>query len=507
MNNKVCGIIGTYPNKDKTAVLSGIQKLKHRGPDNDAIVNTSNGTFGHTRLSIIDVEMGHQPMSHRGSSIVFNGEIYNYRELRKLIAVSQKTKSDTEVVLQLYQQFGPECTSLLDGMFAFAISDETSFFLARDPLGIKPLYYTNANDTLYFASEIKALYEISAEVKEFPAGHWWHSDYGLRQYYQLNEGTIFDQRLQEDSLAEILKAISSKLQKAVEKRMIADPDVPVGISLSGGLDSSVVAALAKLGKENLNTFVVGISGSTDLAASKDVAKYLGTSHHIYEYSFEEMLEELPAVIYHLESFDAALIRSAIPNYFLAKLASDHVKVILTGEGADELFAGYEYLEPVTDTKVLQKELLTITGNLHNTNLQRADRMSMAHGLEARVPFLDKEFVDFSLSLPAKWKLRRDGWDEKELLRRAFEGLIPEKILRRPKKKFSDGAGSMGMLSEYANNKFSDFEYHQHRVVADDVVLRSKEELLYHLIYRDMFGDDFPTNIVGRTRSVTDTELN
>lgn len=502
----MCGIIGTYPYRNNSAVLQGIQKLQHRGPDDDAIVSTNHGTFGHTRLSIIDIEKGHQPMRHGNSLIVLNGEIYNYRELTKLSAYTQKTKSDTEVVLRLYRQFGPDCVSLLDGMFAFAIADGTSIFLARDPLGIKPLYYVIEKGMLYFASEIKALNKISSEVQEFPAGHWWHSEYGLNRYYHLKKESILDQQLLENSLEKNLADISGKLQQAVEKRMLADKGVPVGVSLSGGLDSSIVAAYAKNVKEELNTFVVGISGSADLAASQDVSNYLGTSHHVYEYTFDEMIEALPEVIYHLESFDAALIRSAIPNYFLAKLASDHVKVILTGEGADELYAGYEYLESINDPEVLQKELLIITGNLHNTNLQRADRMSMAYGLEARVPFLDKEFVDFSLAIPAKFKLHNDDWADKELLRRAFIGLVPEDVLRRPKMKFSDGAGSMDMLAEHANNIISDKEFIFHQDVVEKIGLRSKEELFYYQIFQSLFGDSISPSIVGRTRSITRDEL-
>lgn len=502
----MCGIVGTFPNADKRAVLNGIRKLKHRGPDHQAFVKTPNGTLGHTRLSIIDVKKGHQPMMHEGSWIVFNGEVYNFQKLRRLISGPLKTQSDTEVILHLYNQFGPESISLLDGMFALAIKDGKSLFLARDPLGIKPLYYAVAEGTLYFASEIKALFEISNEVKEFPAGHWWHAEYGLRKYYQLNEATIFDQQLPGGSLEDNLTAIKRKLQEAVDKRMIADADVPVGVSLSGGLDSSIVAAFARDTKDRLNTFVVGMPGSADLAASQEAAKYLGTSHHVYEYTFKEMIEALPEVIYHLESFDAPLIRSAIPNYFLAKLASEHVKVILTGEGADELYAGYQYLDSITDSEALQNELFTITGNLHNTNLQRADRMSMAHSLEARVPFLDKEFVDFSLALPAEWKLRQNGWAEKEILRRACKGIMPEGILNRSKKKFSDGAGSIDLLAEYANERISDQELIDHQEPVDSVGLRSKEELLYYQIFKGMFKNGVSSDVVGRTRSIVNSEL-
>lgn len=502
----MCGIIGSFPNNDKTMVGHGIDLLKHRGPDADAVIETPAGTFGHTRLSIIDIEQGHQPMSYGEYSIVFNGEIYNYQALRKLISITTETDSDTEVVLRLYKLFGPEFISLLDGMFAFAITDGSSIFMARDHLGVKPLYYVISESTLYFASEIKALLGVSSSVKEFPAGHWWHSEYGMSQYYQVEKDSIFTLVSSDGPVKDDLALIRENLKQAVQKRMISDRGVPVGVSLSGGLDSSIVAALAKEVKDDLNTFVVGVSGSEDLRTSQEVADYLGTKHHVYEYSFAEMLEVLPDVIYHLESFDAALIRSAIPNYFLAKLASDHVKVILTGEGADELYAGYDYLEDVNDPDQLQDELHIITGNLHNTNLQRADRMSMAHGLEARVPFLDKEFVDFSLSLPPIWKLRYGDRVEKALLRNTFEGHLPLDIINRPKQKFSDGAGSMDMLSEFANERISDREFAEAQENHEGAKLRSKEELYYFRIFRDWFGDTFKPSNIGRTRSVTKNEL-
>lgn len=502
----MCGIIGTFPTPAEQVIKIGVGKLKHRGPDADDVISTHSCTLGHTRLSIIDVENGHQPMGENYQWLVFNGEVYNFIELREFITTDLNTQSDTEVVLALYRQFGPACVALLDGMFAFAISDDDKFFLARDPLGIKPLYYINNEDVLYFASEAKALHHISNEIKEFPAGHWWHSDYGLRQYYQLSQKTIFQQTISSGSYSKSLVKIREKLQHAVEKRMIADEDVPVGVSLSGGLDSSLVAAFAKDVKDNLDTFVVGIKGSPDLVAAKEMAEYLGTVHHVYQYDLNEMVSVLPEVIYHLESFDAPLIRSAIPNYFLAKLASQSVKVILTGEGADELYAGYEYLVSLDNPDELQRELLVLTGNLHNTNLQRADRMSMAFGLEARVPFLDQEFVDYSLGLPATWKLRTAGQPEKELLRAACQGVVPESILHRPKQKFSEGAGSMDMLSLYANEKISDVEYQKQNDLIDLVGIRSKEEYLYYQIFNDLFGETLSSTVIGRTRSITSNEL-
>jgi asparagine synthase (glutamine-hydrolysing) len=280
----------------------------------------------------------------------------------------------------------------------------------------------------------------------------------------------------------------------------------VGVSLSGGLDSSIVASLARETKETLDTFVVGTSQSEDIGASQQVADHLGTRHHRYTYTFDEMLKALPDVIYHLESFDAPLVRSAIPNYFLARLASDHVKVMLTGEGADELFAGYEYLKPITDPETLNDELRVITARLHNTNLQRTDRMTMAHGLEGRVPFLDTQMIEMAFDLPAHWKLQAPDWPEKELLRRAFADMLPEMIVRRPKQKFSDGAGSIDLLAQHAEETIADTEFARERELTEQVILRSKEELLYYRIFQDVFGDELSPDIVGTTRSITLDEL-
>lgn len=502
----MCGIVGSFPETQDRVIKNSLQQIKHRGPDDHNIIHTPLSTLGHTRLSIIDVTHGHQPMQDDNTWIVFNGEIYNFLNIRALIPNELKTLSDTEVVLQLYKMLGPDCVSLLDGMFAFAIVDEDSIFLTRDPLGIKPLYYVLKDQILYFASEIKALIDISPDIEEFPAGHWWHSDLGIRQYHHLISDTIYPEYCDAKEIKDHLPRIHHTLQQAVEKRMIADENVPVGVSLSGGLDSSIVAAIAREINPDLNTFVVGVSGAEDIEASINVANFLGTTHHIYEYSLEEMVSVLPEVIYHLESYDAPLIRSAIPNYFLAKLASEHVKVILTGEGADELFAGYEYLEDIDDSNQLQNELLLLTRKLQNTNLQRADRMSMAHGLEARVPFLDKEFVDLALALPAEWKMQDEKHLEKQLLRDACQGLVPQHILNRPKSKFSDGAGSINYLSEYANRQITEDEFLKNEPKVSQYDLRSKEELLYFQIFEGMFGSELSSRIKGRTRSITESEL-
>lgn len=502
----MCGIAGSYPVEDAEVITKSLSMLLHRGPDAHRLAETTRGTLAHARLAILDVAAGHQPMRDGERWIAFNGEIYNYRSLRRGLPGPLRTDSDTEVILKLYATHGPACVMALDGMFAFALLDRGQLFLARDPLGIKPLYYGLHNQRLYFASEAKALAWFSQDVHEFPPGHWWHSQYGLHRYYHLEALAPAASPASPTPKADDLARVQEAVRAAVHKRLIADTSVPVGVCLSGGLDSSIVSALAREAKDDLDTFAVGTPTSEDLAVSAAVAGCLGCHHHTYAYSFAEMLDALPEVIYHLESFDAALVRSAIPNYFLARLASDYVKVILTGEGADELFAGYDYLAPIVDPLALHQELQAITGSLHNTNLQRADRMTMAHSIEGRVPFLDIGLVRLAFTLPARWKLRRPGWIEKELLRRAFSGLLPEEVTRRHKAKFSAGAGSARLMAEYANDTISDGEYLAERQVSEQVVLRSKEELLYYRIFRSIFGDQIDLEAVGRTRSVTAGEL-
>jgi len=501
----MCGFCGSTPNKDTSFVEQAVLKMRHRGPDEQGVMQTLQGTLGHARLSIVDVAASHQPMAEGQHWIVFNGEIYNFQALRNQLPGSWHTQGDTEVVMRLIVERGMEAIDALDGMFAFAFfGDEV--LLARDAIGIKPLYYVKNEAGMFFASEIKALLDAQGDVHEFPAGHWWSAARGFVRYFHIDD-LQWNASLPNLPEAEYDDLIRSTLRRAVQKRLIADPGIPVGVSLSGGLDSSLITALAREGRDVLDTFVVGMDGSEDVARSQEVAEALGTRHHVYLYDFQEMLEVLPKVIYHLESFDAALVRSAIPNYFLARLASKHVKVMLTGEGADEIFGGYEYLSGVTDSQQFQRELWTITTNLHNTNLQRTDRMTMAHSIEGRVPFLDKEMIRLALSLPPELKFHNGGGTEKALLRRAFAGFLPEGILQRPKQKFSHGTGSRDLLARYANAQISDKAFAEAQQQYPQAALRSKEELFYYRIFHDQFGERIPAQTVGRTRSVTKEELN
>lgn len=497
----MCGIAGVFQEPASRTVQKMIKNIAHRGPDGHGVMGVPNGTLGHARLAILDVEGGHQPMDYQETSIVFNGEIYNYRQLKRkyLPSLRAKTHSDTEVLIHLYRKLGTECVKFLDGMFAFAIQHNSEMFLARDPLGIKPLYYGKTADgkKFFFASEIKALQGHVKRIKEFPAGYWYHSQLGWHQYYKL-EKTIrpFD-GTEEDAIP----VIQSTLRMAVYKRLLAD--VPVGVSLSGGLDSSIVTALAREETEHLHSFAVGVEGSPDLAAAKQMSRHLDTIHHEYVYTAQDMVEALPNVLYYLESFDPALVRSAIPNYFLAKLASEHVKVILTGEGADEVYAGYDYLSRYDSPDDLQGEMLHITNALHNTNLQRADRMSMAFGLEARVPFLDVQSVSLAMGIPADWKLH-NGRAPKALLRKSFTEELPSEIVNRPKAKFSKGAGSSELILQQALEQITDkeFEAERNRLKKDwDYNLQNKEALYYYRTLREFYDDEWVLPTMGNSRSL------
>lgn len=502
----MCGLCGTTVN-DKQFIDFAIGRMNHRGPDDQGWIKTEMGLLGHNRLSIVDVEKSHQPMSMQDAHISFNGEIYNFQRLRKESAHQFSTNGDTEVVLRYLIEHGTEAVHLLDGMFAFAFISAGELILGRDPVGIKPLYYVQTEGVIYFASEIKALIEIQGQIKEFPAGTIWSNKTGFFRYFHIDDLKYSqDPQIMQD-YATLTATIRNKMRAAVQKRMISDPGVPVGVSLSGGLDSSIITVLAKEARDVLDTFVVGMRASEDVIRSREVAAKLGTRHHELHYSFDEMIQVLPEVIYHLESYDGALIRSAIPNYFLAKLAADHVKVILTGEGADEIFGGYEYLSGIKDANQFQSELWTITNHLHNTNLQRTDRMTMAHSIEGRVPFLDKEMLRFGLSIPPEYKFHDGHGAEKAILRKAFEGTLPNRVLYRPKQKFSHGAGSKNQMSMYANEKFSDAELMIASGDNPEAQLRSKEELLYFKIFRSQFGNRLPLDLVGRTRSITRSEMN
>ena len=397
--------------------------------------------------------------------------------------------SDSETILHLFEEHDIQTPRLLDGMFAFAIASGARLFLARDYIGIKPLYYAhqeNSRSPLYFASELKALTSLGMTVQEFPPGTCYDSETGFHTYY-----TVPDQPARDLTLADHLRRVRETVEAAVKKRLLSD--VPLGAFLSGGLDSSIIAAVAAQHMPDLHTFSVGIEGSRDIEAARRVSQHIGSIHHEYIYSASEVVETLPEIVYYLESFDRDLVRSAIPTWFAARLAAQEVKVILTGEGADELFAGYRYHKDIADPRDLRTELRRSIGRMHNINLQRVDRMTMRHGIEARVPFLDRSVIEMASTVPTPWKLREvDGIPvEKWILRTAFEDLLPKEIVWRDKEQFDEGSGMVDLLPQLISEATAgiDVPAYQSRHATDQ--LRSAEECWYHQLLVDAFDDAGP----------------
>jgi asparagine synthase (glutamine-hydrolysing) len=350
------------------------------------------------------------------------------------------------------------------------------FVAARDPVGIKPLYWSRRGEAVRFASEMHAFApEWQEHVEPFPPGCAWTPEDGLMRF-----GTAVPETLGALS-GDLVAGTREVLVHAVRRQMMGD--VPVGVFLSGGLDSSLVAAIARRQDPHLKTFAVGTPDSPDLAAAREVAEHLRTDHHEITYTAAEALESLPGVVRAIESFDPGLVRSAVPNFMLARMTAKHVKVVLTGEGADELFAGYDYLREFTTAEELHAELERTVRGLHNLNLQRCDRVTMAHGLEARVPFLDAQVIDWALRLPAEAKLAPAGEPEKRLLREAFTGWLPDELLWREKAEFGDGSGARDVLSRAVSETISDAEFEAGRGAVVPP-LRTKEELAYYRVWRE-----------------------
>ena len=506
----MCGIAGEYgPHGTKMATTGMLERLIHRGPDDHGEIRVNGSWLGHRRLSIVDVDGGRQPLVNASGDtwLVGNGEVYNHEEIRATLQDAPfTTRSDNEVALHLLGQRGPAALTELEGMFAFLVAgSDGSFLAARDPVGIKPLYWAHDDEgRVRFASEIAAFEpEWLPRVETFPPGCHWTPGGGLERFSAAvpassratPSGPWHDAV---EPPLEALRETREALVDSIERQMMGD--VPVGVFLSGGLDSSIVAAVAARHCERygnrLQTFAVGSEGSPDLLAARVVAKYLNTDHHERVYTAREAIDAVAPVVRAIEHFDPSLVRSAVPNYLLAELTAQHVKVVLTGEGADELFAGYEYLREFSDPESLQDELVRTVDGLHDLNLQRCDRVTMAHGLEARVPFLDRQVIAFALGLPIGWKLSPPGTLEKRLLRSAFSGWLPDEILWREKAQFGDGSGAAKMLTEEITASVSDAELERERYVVDPP-LRTREELAYYRIFAEHLPGVRAEHTVGR----------
>lgn len=457
----MCGFVCLWNIGDETLARSMIERIAHRGPDGTEIVRsrTAPVVMAHCRLSIIGPHDGTQPIYQDDELLVVNGEIYNHADLRAILGESAfETASDSEAILHLFRSGRSRWVSRLDGMFAFVLATRERIVAARDPLGIKPLYQARIGDGVAFASELKAFDGVRVDsIEAIAPGSLYDSRFGSRQWYRTPHGAAEPEPgLDPDRVARELRLV---LEEAVAKWLVAD--VEVGSFLSGGLDSSIIAAIAakhaKRTKRRLRTFAVGAAGSADLAAARAVAAHIGSAHLERTFTAAEVAQVLPDVIYHLESADVDLVRSAVPTHFAATLARQHVKAVLTGEGADELFAGYAYHHAYVDSpRELADELTRSLNAMHNINLQRVDRITMGVGLEARTPFLDRDLIDFAQSIPATLKLRRTDPDaaestgattEKWILRKACADLLPRELVWRKKAQFDEGSGTVAMLQD------------------------------------------------------------
>ena len=481
----MCGIVAAHGSTDRAALEEMLARLEHRGPDDSGSVSVNGSWLGHRRLSIVDVGGGAQPLRDQEGEIwlVGNGEVYNHEDVRRRLRDRPfLTASDNEVALHLLDERGVEALGDLNGMFAFVAAGRDGRFVAvRDAVGIKPLYWARRGGEVRFASEMHVFdTDWQPHVEPFPPGCAWTPEGGLVR---------FARALPEDprpAPAHLhVSGTREALVNSVHRQLMGD--VPVGVFLSGGLDSSLVAAIAArilaARGERLKTFAVGTRGSPDLAAARLVAGHVGSEHHETTYGAGDALAALPGVVRAIESFDPGLVRSAVPNYMLARFTAEHVKVVLTGEGADELFAGYAYMRDFGDPDALHGELERTICALHNLNLQRCDRVTMAHGLEARVPFLDREMIEWAMRLPPEAKLAPPGTPEKRLLREAFEGWLPRELLWRDKAEFGDGSGARDVLSDVVAAGIPDAEFEAERGAVEPP-LRTKEELAYHRIFRE-----------------------
>jgi asparagine synthase (glutamine-hydrolysing) len=481
----MCGITGIWGEADVALVKQMMMLVRHRGPDAEGkfVSSEGPGVLGHRRLSIMDPEGGNQPIFNESKNIavIANGEIYNFPYLRSELSKRHQfyTTSDTEALVHLYEDHGASMVEHLDGMYAFVIADEGVCCAARDPIGIKPLYLGDLNGALIFASELKAFPATCDTVREFPPGAFFHSDRGFSTFYTVPK--ILSRQAPVD---DYIEKIRETLEETVVKRLMSD--VPLGAFLSGGLDSSIIAALVRKHMDRLHTFSVGIEGSRDLEAARLVSSHLDTIHHEYILTEEEVRKKLPEIIYHLESFDQDLVRSAIPCYFTSRLAADYVKVILTGEGADELFGGYGYYKSIENQEFLHRELRRSVTSLHNINLQRVDRMTMAHAIEGRVPFLDLSMILLGQTIPPEMKIMGSPPIEKWILRKAFEDLLPAEITWRIKEQFDEGSGTVDMLEGALTGIMGKAEMQNYRSRFPETHLRSAEECHYHRLLMEVF---------------------
>ncbi|WP_394205695.1 asparagine synthase B [Shewanella waksmanii] len=477
--------------------------LRHRGPDWSGIYSCERAILAHERLAIVDVANGAQPLLSEDEQIILavNGEIYNHKELKAELGdkYQYQTNSDCEVILSLYQEYGSEFLDKLNGIFAFVLYDKAKdeYLIGRDHMGIIPLYTgRDADGNFYVASEMKALMPVCKTVEEFKPGHYL-TKAGYQHYYQRDWqefDAVADNEASVDELREALEA-------AVKRQLMSD--VPYGVLLSGGLDSSVISAITQTfakrrieddGESNawwpqLHSFAVGLEGAPDLAAAQKVADAIGTIHHEITFTFQDGLDAIKDVIYHLETYDVTTIRAATPMYLMArKIKAMGIKMVLSGEGADELFGGYLYFHKAPNAQAFHEELVRKLDKLHLFDCLRANKAMAAWGLEARVPFLDKEFIDTAMRINPEAKMSKDGKIEKHILRQAFEHKLPEEVAWRQKEQFSDGVGYSWIdgLKDHAAEQVDDLQLANAKFRFPYNTPETKEAYFYRTFFEELF---------------------
>ena len=516
----MCGIFvildhKTPPAEARAVALQQSRIQRHRGPDWTGVFVDDRIAMAHERLAIVDPFSGEQPLVSPDGQLVLavNGEIYNHQDLRHRLSYPFRTGSDCEVLLPLYRDHGRELVHHLRGMFAFVIYNASTgaWLIARDPMGIMPLYVGRDDaGVLYVASEMKALLGVCTTVRSFPPGHTQsHADPEPVRWYQRDwmSGELPQAPGDPDALREALA-------DSVRSHLMCD--VPYGVLLSGGLDSSVVSALAaKFAATRvedghsaawfprLHSFSIGLNGSPDLAAAEKVATALGTVHHGFEFTIEQGMDALRDVIWHLETFDVTTIRASTPMYLMARrIKAMGIKMVLSGEGADEIFGGYLYFHKAPNPNAFHEETVRKLGDLHLYDCLRANKSMCAWGVEARVPFLDTPFLDHAMGIAPSAKMCGGGVIEKNLLRTAFEGWLPEEVLWRQKEQFSDGVGYSWIDSLKANAE---------AMVSDRALAEAGDRFPLGTptskeayFYRSIFTEHFPTATAAATVPVQDS---
>ncbi|PKP53485.1 MAG: asparagine synthase B [Bacteroidetes bacterium HGW-Bacteroidetes-1] len=521
----MCGIVCVFDLKTSSQVirpqiLDMSKKVRHRGPDWSGMYYGDKVIMAHERLAIVDPISGGQPLYSKDRNLVLavNGEIYNHVQLKEKLVkpYAFQTQSDCEIIIALYDEKGVDFLEDLNGIFAFALYDNINdtYLIARDHIGIIPLYMGwDKFGNFYVASELKALEGVCSRIEEFPPGHYLLSSDGIPKKWYQREWNFYDNVKDNSTDIEQLK---KSLESAVHRQLMSD--VPYGVLLSGGLDSSIISAIAtKFAPKRVETddeqqawwprlhsFAIGLDGSPDLAAAQKVASHLGTVHHEVNFTVQEGLDALRDVIYHIETYDVTTVRASTPMYLLARvIKSMGIKMVLSGEGADEIFGGYLYFHKAPNALSFHEETVRKLGKLHLYDCLRANKSLASWGVEGRVPFLDKEFLDVSMRLNPKDKMAGNGRIEKWILRKAFEDYLPESVVWRQKEQFSDGVGYnwIDSLKKLVSEIISDEEMKNAKFRFPINTPQSKEEYYYRSIFNEHFPSDTAAACVPSVPSV------